>query len=158
MSQEILQIILTGLLTFLTTGGIGSIFYFKQSKKLKDAEVTSAHIENEARTNEEWQKINAAKDEQITSLQNKINELEESIKQKNMRIEELNNSKESAWEETSKCKIQSAKKDRIIAEINWYRCEVNGCPYRKPPRKYGTFDFPKDAVINVDENNNFINS
>ena len=33
MSQEILQMIITGLLTFLTTGGIGSFLYIKQSKK-----------------------------------------------------------------------------------------------------------------------------
>ena len=147
MSQEILQMIITGLLTFLTTGGIGSFLYLKQQKKLKESEIKAAEIANESSTNAEWEKLCEKKDEDIKRLEEKIDSLEELIKEKNQKIEELNTSKENAWEETSKSKIQNAKKDRITTEINWYRCEVNGCPYRKPPRKYGTFDFPKDGVV-----------
>lgn len=147
MSQEILQIIITSLLTFVTTGGIGSFFYVKQQKKLKESEIKSAEIANESSTNAEWEKLCEKKDDDIERLEKKIELLEESIKEKDSKIEELNQSKENAWEDTSKAKIQSAKKDRIITELNWYRCEVNGCPYRKPPRKYGTFDFPKDGVV-----------
>lgn len=150
MSQEILQMILTGLLTFLTTGGIGSFLYMKQSKKLKDSEVKASEIANESSTNREWENICRMKDDTIAKLEERIENLEKSSKEKDEKIEELNKSKERAWDETSKTKIQSAQKDRIISEINWYRCEVNGCPYRKPPRKYGTFDFPKDAVVIVD--------
>ena len=153
MSQEILQMIITGLLTFLTTGGIGSFLYIKQAKKLKESEIKSAEIANESSTNAEWEKLCNKKDESIHRLENKIVELEQTVKEKNQKIEELNQSKENAWEETSKSKIQSAKKDRIISEINWYRCEVNGCPYRKPPRKYGTFDFPKDAIVEDNPDN-----
>ena len=40
--SEILSLIITGVLSALTTGGIGSIFYFKQNRKLKDAEVKAA--------------------------------------------------------------------------------------------------------------------
>ena len=147
MSQEILQMIITGLITFLTTGGIGSFLYMKQAKKLKESEVKAADIRNESSTNEEWEKLCNKKDDDIRKLEDKVKELEATIKEKNQKLEDLNQSKENAWEETSKTKIQSAKKDRIISEINWYRCEVNNCPYRKPPRKYGTFDFPKDAII-----------
>ena len=153
MSQEILQMIITGLLTFLTTGGIGSFLYIKQSKKLKESEVKAAEIQNESSTNEEWKKICEKKDDDIRRLEQKIENLEENIKEKDKKIEELNLSKENAWEETSKTKIQSAKKDRIISEINWYRCEVNGCPHRKPPHRYGTFDFPKDTVVNETSEN-----
>lgn len=147
MSQEILQMILTGLLTFITTGGIGSFLYMKQSKKLKDSEVKASEIANESSTNKEWENICHMKDDTIARLEEKVANLERTIKEKDDKIESLNQSKEKAWDETSKTKIQSAQKDRIISEINWYRCEVNGCPYRKPPRKYGTFDFPKDAVV-----------
>lgn len=154
MSQEVLQMVLSSLITLLTTGGIGSIFFIRQSKKLKNSEVRAAEIQNESSTNEEWKKLCEKKDEDIQRLENKINNLEENIKEKNQKIDELNQSKENAWEETSKTKIQSAKKDRIISEINWYRCEVNGCPHRKPPHKYGVFDFPKDDVVddNTTEN------
>jgi ribosomal protein L11 methylase PrmA len=155
MSSEILQMIITGLVTLLSAGGIGSIFYFKQERKIKDAEVKSAEITNESSTNEEWKKLCDVKSQEIDNLKQQITELNEKLKEKEDKLIEVYNSKESAWEETSNCKIQSAKKDRIISELNWYRCEVNGCPYRKPPRKYGTFDFPKDAVIQTeDETNN----
>jgi ribosomal protein L11 methylase PrmA len=155
MSSEILQMIITGLITLLSAGGIGSIFYFKQERKIKDAEVKSAEITNESSTNEEWKKLCDVKSQEIDNLKQQITELNEKLKEKEDKLIEVYNSKESAWEETSNCKIQSAKKDRIISELNWYRCEVNGCPYRKPPRKYGTFDFPKDAVIQTeDETNN----
>ena len=153
MSQEILQMIITGLLTFLTTGGIGSFLYIKQSKKLKESEVKAAEIQNESSTNEEWKKICEKKDDDIRRLEQKIENLEENIKEKDKKIEELNRSKENAWEETSKTKIQSAKKDRIISEINWYRCEVNGCTHRKPPHRYGTFDLQKDTVVNETSEN-----
>lgn len=147
--------IITGLVTLLSAGGIGSIFYFKQERKIKDAEVKSAEITNESSTNEEWKKLCDVKSQEIDNLKQQITELNEKLKEKEDKLIEVYNSKESAWEETSNCKIQSAKKDRIISELNWYRCEVNGCPYRKPPRKYGTFDFPKDAVIQTeDETNN----
>ena len=106
MSQEILQMIITGLLTFLTTGGIGSFLYIKQSKKLKESEVKAAEIQNESSTNEEWKKICEKKDDDIRRLEQKIENLEENIKEKDKKIEELNRSKENAWEETSKTKIQ----------------------------------------------------
>ena len=51
-----------------------------------------------------------------------------------------------AWDRYSDSRAECNKKDMVIAELNWYRCEVNGCPYRKPPRKFGDTDFPKDGV------------
>lgn len=158
MTQEILQIVVTGLITLLTSGGIGVFLFHKQSKKLKDAEVRAAEINNESATNEEWKKICDSKTEEIEKLNAKLIEKDTIIREKDEKIDELNRSKENAWEETSKCKIQCAKKDRIISEINWYRCEVNGCPHRKPPRKFGTFDYPKDEPVdNTIENNITVN-
>lgn len=151
MSQELLQIILSSLLTFLTTGGIGSFLYIKQSKKLKESEIKAAEIQNESSTNAEWEKICEKKDNDNQVLEKKIEILEETIKERDKKIDELNNVKELAWEETSNAKIKSAHKDRVISELNWYRCEVNGCPYRKPPHKFGTFDFPKDVVVDVNK-------
>ena len=153
MSQELLINIVTGLISFLTAGGIGSFLYVKQQRKLKESEVKAAEITNGATINLEWEKLCDKKDEDIKRLEDKVDELEKLIIDKNQKIEELNQSKEHAWEETSNSKIQCAKKDRIITEINWFRCEVNGCPYRKPPRKYGVFDFPKDGVVEETPNN-----
>lgn len=150
MSQEILLMIISSLATLLTGGGIGVFLYHKQTKKLKEAESKNAEIQNEilivqkeTSVNDQWKEMCEMKSNEIDKLNNKISELEESIKIKDEKIEYLNLKKEEAWNETSKCNISSAKKDRIISEINWYRCEVNNCPHRKPPRKYGTFDFPQ---------------
>ena len=65
----------------------------------------------------------------------------------NERINKLHEDKGSL---ISKCE----KKERIISELNWYRCEMNRCPYRKPPRKYGDFDLPENAIIPEGENEN----
>ncbi len=40
--SEILQYVITSLFSLLAGGGIGSIFYFKQQKKLKEMEVKAA--------------------------------------------------------------------------------------------------------------------
>ena len=162
MAQEILLLVITSLLTLLTGGGIGVFLYHKQTKKLKEAESKSAEIQNDilevqkdTSVNDQWKEMCEMKSAEIEKLNNKIAELEESIKVKNEKIEVLNTKKEEAWDETSKCKILSAKKDRIISEINWYRCEVNNCPHRKPPRKFGTFDYPqvKEKEESIEEEN-----
>lgn len=158
--SEILQEILLPLLTALLTGGIGSIFYFKQNKKLKEFEVKAADLENKnkeinnsASINAEWEKITNKLTKEREDLVEEIHMQLGVIKELNEKNENLNNSKEKAWESYSNCRIECAKKDRLISELNWYRCEINGCPYRKPPRKYGEFDFPENAVIKTDEKN-----
>lgn len=150
MQQEILQMLITGVLTLLTTSGVGSIFYFKQQKKLKELEVKSAEIANESSTNSEWEKLCHKKDDDINRLETKINSLEENIKEKEIKIENSAKSKEAAWDEKSQIKLESQMKDQEIMSLNWYKCEINDCPYRRPPRKYGKYDFPKDGVVNVE--------
>ena len=144
--SDILQLILTAVLSALTTGGIGSIFFFRQNKKLKEAEVKAADIENiksavesAAATNEEWKKLY-----DIIIDENKS--LKDECEKKDDKIESLHEAKENSWEEVTKYKVLCEKKEREIKEHSWYRCEINGCPYRRPPRVYGEMDFPKDAM------------
>lgn len=153
--SEILQYVLTGLLTFLTTGGLGSIFYIKQSKKLKAAEVKAAEldvqaqkIENLSRTNDEWQKLYNSCLEDKRALEEKLAEGIKIVEEKN---DEAQREKDMLWEKYLDCKQECSQKELYISELNWYRCEVNGCPYRRPPRKFGEMNFPKDAV-NPEEN------
>lgn len=148
--SEILQYVITSLITFLTTGGIGSILYFKLQRKLKEAEVTAAEVEvksneisNLSASNEEWIKLyNKSIDEN--------NQLKEQVQSQNEKIDELYKSKDTAWERYSELRSECNKKDLIISEMSWYRCEINGCPYRKPPRVYGEMEFPKDAISPVE--------
>lgn len=158
--SEILQEIIIPLITALLTGGIGSIFYFKQNKKLKEFEVKAAELENEnkkiensASINSEWERISNKLTKEREELVNEIHMQLDVIKELQEKIDSANISKDKAWEMYSNSRIDCAKKDRLISELNWYRCEINGCPYRKPPRKYGEFDFPENAVVKTDENN-----
>lgn len=153
--SEILQYVITSLFSLLAGGGIGSIFYFKQQRKLKDAEVKAAEasvkseeITNLAASNDEWIKLYHESEEKCADLQNKLSELVN-------RLEEIHNAKKELWEKYSNSQVECSKKDLVINELNWYRCELNGCPYRKPPRKFGSQDFPKDGINpaeNPDEN------
>lgn len=165
--SEILQEIIVPVITAFLTGGIGSIFYFKQNKKLKEFEVKSAELENEnkklenenkkidnsASINSEWERIANKLTNEREELVNEIRMQLGVIKDLQDKIDNANTSKDKAWEMYSNCKIDCAKKDRLISELNWYRCEINGCPYRKPPRKYGDFDFPENGVVKTDEKN-----
>ena len=160
--SELLREIVVGLVTFITTGGLGSIMYFKLQKRLKQAEVKAAEIDNFSSINAEWEKITNKLTNEREELVKELNEQREefvkeihdqaeTIKELQDKIDSINTSKEAAWDECSKSKIECAIKDKLISELNWYRCEINGCPYRKPPRIYGEFEFPSDGVIKNDD-------
>lgn len=143
---ETLLEVLGYILTFIGGSGFVSIFYFKLNKKLKKAEVKAAEVDVKTReisnlsaSNEEWIKLYHNCFEEKTKL-------EEAVASMTNKLEDVYRSKDVAWNRYSDSRAECNKKDMVIAELNWYRCEVNGCPYRKPPRKYGEMDFPKDAI------------
>ena len=144
--QEILSNLLGYILTFLTGGGLVSIFYFRLNKRLKTAEVKAAEVDvktkeisNLSSSNEEWIKL-------YHNLSEEKEKLETDVEKLSDRLNEVHKSKDAAWDRYSDSRSECNKKDMVIAELNWYRCEVNGCPYRRPPRKFGEMDFPADAV------------
>jgi len=145
MSEILLQV-LGYVFTFLTGGGLMSIFYFRLNKRLKAAEVKAAEVDVKTReisnlsaSNEEWIKLYHNCLEEKTKLEGALSDMTN-------KLDEVYRSKDAAWDRYSDSRSECNKKDMVIAELNWYRCEVNGCPYRKPPRKFGEMDFPKDAV------------
>ena len=151
--QEILSNLLGYFITFLTGGGLVSIFYFRLNKRLKTAEVKAAEVDiktteisNLSASNEEWIKL-------YHNLSEEKNKLEADIEKLSDRLDEVYKSKDAAWDRYSDSRSECNKKDMVIAELNWYRCEVNGCPYRRPPRKFGEMDFPADAVNPIENPN-----
>ena len=149
MSEILLQV-LGYVFTFLTGGGLMSIFYFRLNKRLKAAEVKAAEVDVKTReisnlsaSNEEWIKLYHNCFEEKTKLEGAVAEMTN-------KLDEVYRSKDAAWDRYSDSRSECNKKDMVIAELNWYRCEVNGCPYRKPPRRYGEMEFPKDAVNPVE--------
>ena len=144
--SEILSNLLGYLITFITGGGLVSIFYFRLNKRLKAAEVKAAEVDvktkeisNLSSSNEEWIKLyhNCVAEKE---------KLEADIEKLSDKLDGVYKSKDAAWDRYSDSRSECNKKDMVIAELNWYRCEVNGCPYRRPPRKYGEMDFPVDAI------------
>lgn len=151
--QEILSTLLGYILTFIFGGGLMSIFYFRLNKKLKAAEVKAAEVDVKTReisnlsaSNEEWIKLYHICFEEKEKL-------EEDIEKLSNRLDEVYKSKDTAWDIYSNARSECIKKDMVIAELNWYRCEVNGCPYRRPPRKFGEMDFPADGVNPIENPN-----
>ena len=149
MSEILLQV-LGYVFTFLTGGGLMSIFYFRLNKRLKAAEVKAAEVDVKTReisnlsaSNEEWIKLYHNCFEEKTKLEGALADMTN-------KLDDVYRSKDAAWDRYSDSRSECNKKDMVIAELNWYRCEVNGCPYRKPPRRYGEMEFPKDAVNPVE--------
>lgn len=151
--SEILTYVITSAITFLTTGGLASIFLFRLNKKLKETEVKAAEVDVKAHEvevkSQEINNLSASNEEWIKLYHNCFEEktkLEEALATMTDRLDEVYKSKDLAWNRYSDARAECNKKDMVIAELNWYKCEVNGCRYRKPPRKYGEMDFPKDAI------------
>jgi len=148
--SEILTYVITSLITFITTGGIGSIFYFKLQKRMKEAEVKAAEVEVKAA---EISNLSASNAEWIKLYNNCVaekNRIEEDLRAMTDNMQSVYRNQQSAMERYNDLVVECNKKDMVIEELNWYRCEVNGCPYRKPPRKFGDMDFPKDAINPVE--------
>ena len=141
--SEILQYVITSLFSLLAGGGIGSIFYFKQQKKLKEMEVKAAEanvksdeITNLAASNDEWIKLYHESEEKCADLQTRYDTLVN-------RLEEVHNAKKELWEKYSNSQVECSKKDLVINELNWYKCEINGSPIENPPENSGLKIFLK---------------
>lgn len=151
--SEILTYVITSVVTFLTTGGLASIVFFKMQKRLKEMEVKAAEVDVKSHEvevkSQEIRNLSASNEEWIKLYHNCVeekNKIEEALASMTDKLDEVYRSKDIAWDRYSDSRAECNKKDMVIAELNWYRCEVNGCPYRKPPRKYGEMEFPKDAI------------
>jgi hypothetical protein len=121
------EVILTAVITLVTTLVPGGIIFYRQNKRIKNAEAKGKEIENIARIIDQWQETVAElkdekeeikKDKQdvtdnynnlIVSYRNELNKYEELMKE-NKRLELANQ------------------------ELCWWKCVVRGCPNRKPPR------------------------
>ena len=116
---EIIAIIST---LFTLVVGTGGILFYKQSKRLKAAEVAAAEkdvlkldLENQKSTNDEWIRLYEETKEALEKAQSKVNELNTKL-QKATEIE--------------------GQQRLVINDLTWSRCIVNGCAKRTPPRNF----------------------
>lgn len=116
---EIIAIIST---LFTLVVGTGGILFYKQSKRLKAAEVAAAEkdvlkrdLENQKSTNDEWIRLYEETKEALEKAQSKVNELNTKL-QKATELE--------------------GQQRLVINDLAWSRCIVNECAKRTPPRNF----------------------
>lgn len=133
MITEII-ISLIGLLSTLLVGG--GILFYKQNKKFKEAEaslkkaesnlmekdVLAKDLQNAKSTTEEWVKLYEEQKSYSKRLEEKLQVQNDEIKTKNRIINDY--------------KELDTKQRLLITNLNWARCEVNGCEKRRPPRDF----------------------
>lgn len=114
----------------------GGILFYKQNKKFKEAEaslkkaeanlmekdVLAKDLQNAKSTTEEWIKLYEEQKAYSKRLEDKLQIQNDEIKQKNKTINDY--------------KELDTKQRLLITNLNWARCEVNGCEKRRPPRDF----------------------
>lgn len=132
------EYIISTIITLLTSGGIGGIFYYTLNKRLKKAEVIASEYSNIATTNLEWQKLSDELQEERVNLLKKVED-------RNRIIDELRDRDEAGWKRVYDLELELSKKDLIIQDLTYKKCTRNNCPYRKPPRELGEESLPENA-------------
>lgn len=105
-------------------GGIGALFYRKENKRMKEAEIEAKEVENDRKAADEWQTVAEGK-------QKRIDHLEITVGKKDEKIEELYNVIGELRERIDKLSTENA-----VLKI--YKCVKIGCADRQPP--FGSAD------------------
>lgn len=121
--------IITSLIASLIGGGgIGALFYRKENKRLKEAEIAAKEVENNKKVAEEWQHLAEGK-------QVRIDHLEDTVEKKDEKIDEL-------YTEIGELRALADKLSTENAVLKIYKCIKIGCADRQPP--FGTADVQLD--------------
>lgn len=131
--------IVIGIIGFMSSLLVGGgVLFYKQNKKFKEAEaalkkaeanlmekdVLSKDLQNEKSIAGEWVRLYEEQTNYSKKLEGKIQVLNDELKAKNKTIGEFQE--------------LDTKQRLLIANLNWARCEVNGCEKRRPPRDFQT--------------------
>lgn len=112
--------IITSLIASLIGGGgIGALFYRKENKRLKEAEIAAKEVENNKKVAEEWQHLAEGK-------QVRIDHLEDTVEKKDEKIDEL-------YTEIGELRALADKLSTENAVLKIYKCIKIGCADRQPP-------------------------
>lgn len=146
--------VVISLLSLLGTVLIGGgVLFYRQTKRFKKAEaklkemesaslekdVLAKDLQNVKTTTAEWISLYEEQKGYSKRLENKIQVLNDELKLKNKAINEY--------------KELDTKQRLLISNLNWARCEVNGCEKRKPPRDFQTLiNDIEDMHDNLNEN------
>lgn len=123
--MDILQTIVPIISALAAGGGLTTLFYYKLSRRLKnaeankaDAEVEKAKLENELSVAKEWKEIASERERRIDLKDAKIDALYVEISQ---------------WRDRyNKLAGEAAQKDIELLQTAYRTCNRHGCPDRKP--------------------------
>lgn len=121
--MELINVVISAISTLvgLAGGGVG-IYFWRESRELKRAEVRQKEIENELHQ-ADWAT------ERLKETESKVRELLTRIEELYKRIGELKDENRVLESEKDNFKFLSQK-------MQWFRCDVNKCSKRQPPRNY----------------------
>lgn len=103
----------SSLITIIVGGG--GILFYKQSKRIKNAEAQSAEMENQKRITDEWKNLYLTTKDEKEKIDNELNKLRNTYHE---------------------CLNLEATHRVLITKLKWSRCEVNNCINRIPPRDF----------------------
>lgn len=133
------EVVISSLLSLFGTILIGGgVLFYRQTKRFKKAEaklkemesaslekdVLAKDLQNVKTTTAEWISLYEEQKSYSKRLENKIQVLNDELKQKNKDINEY--------------KELDTKQRIAITNLNWEKCVVNDCEKRKPPRNFQT--------------------
>ena len=98
----------------LVGGGVG-IYFWREYKALKAAEVKNAETEVEMKQAEEWNKL--------------YKEQKQKSDDKSVRLKALYIERDNLKEELNRSKFAEER-------LCWFYCNVNNCPKRQPPHRF----------------------
>ena len=133
--SEILTYVITSAITFLTTGGLASIIFFKQHKKLKESEVKAAEVDIKSHEvevkSQEINNLSASNEEWIKLYHNCVEEktkLEEALANMTDKLDEVYRSKDIAWDRYSDSRAECNKKERMPLQASSKKVRRDGLP------------------------------
>lgn len=116
--------IITGTVALISAILGSSVIYFRQNKRSKE-------IDNDLKTTDAWKELYHEKEKKCNDKDAKIDELRRHINSlQSDKIKMLEGHQKAVQELQGELSVKEIK----LIECNWYRCEVTGCPNRRPPR------------------------
>lgn len=117
MEMEWVNIVVTAAIALLSALGGAGLIFWRQTKRMKEAEAERAEVATQHEYVKEWKELYEKKEAKVNELDAKIDDL-----RKELRAEQMKNN------------LLELEKEKL----KWAKCTVNGCKNRQPPHYYDT--------------------
>lgn len=117
--MDIINIIVTALVTLLSGGSLAAVIFFRQNRRLKDAEAATAELTAAAQFSTTVNEMSAT-----------VARLNHAIDDKTARIREVEDRLAATERENTRLAEEAGNYKAELAET---RCHLYDCPNRQPP-------------------------